>query len=76
MDSRTITSRRLQGSFVDLVRELSENMRERDKLDLDTCDDMEWALIASLRLSEELYVYQKNKALCVVGWSWLLQFGW
>lgn len=57
-------------SFGDLVRELSENMRERDKLDLaDTCDDMEWALIASLRLSEELYVYRndEDKALCVVG---------
>lgn len=57
-------------SFVNLVRELSENMRERDRLDLaDTCEDIEWALIASLRLSEELYVYRDDKgnALCVVG---------
>ena len=57
-------------SFVDLVHELIENMRERDKLDLqDTCEDVTWGIIASLRLSEELYVYRndEDKALCVVG---------
>lgn len=59
-------------SFVELISELKNNMRERDLIDLgDTCDDVDGALIASIRLSEEVYVYRNDegKALCVVGKS-------
>lgn len=57
-------------SFVDLILDIRDNLRERDNKDLyDIFADTDFALIASIRLSEEVYVYknEEGRALCIVG---------
>lgn len=57
--------------FAEIIEEVKANMRERDKEDLlDSCDDIDFALIASIQNSEEFYVYRDfytDEILCIFG---------